>query len=99
MCSSSSRPAAGGTGIRGNAIPAHMPPMCRTGSSSRRGARGRHAGRPGPNDAAAVAQPEGNVYRIGIDVGGTFTDLVSVDDGGRVVLAKSASTPDDPSRG
>jgi N-methylhydantoinase A len=39
------------------------------------------------------------VYRIGIDVGGTFTDLVAVDDTGRVTLAKSASTPPDPSRG
>jgi len=39
------------------------------------------------------------VYRIGIDVGGTFTDLVAVDDAGRVTLAKSASTPADPSRG
>src|ERR671924_2236723 len=39
------------------------------------------------------------MYRIGIDVGGTFTDLVAVDDGGRVALAKSASTPGDPSLG
>ena len=39
------------------------------------------------------------MYRIGIDVGGTFTDLVAVDDGGRVTLAKSASTPGDPSLG
>jgi N-methylhydantoinase A len=39
------------------------------------------------------------MYRIGIDVGGTFTDLVAVDDAGRVVLAKSASTPADPSVG
>ena len=39
------------------------------------------------------------MYRIGIDVGGTFTDLVAVDDAGRVVLAKAASTPKDPSIG
>jgi N-methylhydantoinase A len=39
------------------------------------------------------------MYRIGVDVGGTFTDLVAVDDGGRVTLAKSASTPADPSLG
>ena len=39
------------------------------------------------------------MLRIGIDVGGTFTDLVAVDDDARVVLAKSASTPGDPSLG
>ena len=39
------------------------------------------------------------MLRIGIDVGGTFTDLVGVDDTGRVTLAKSASTPADPSIG
>ncbi len=39
------------------------------------------------------------MYRIGIDVGGTFTDTVSVDDAGRVTLAKAASTPADPSLG
>src|ERR671922_1539484 len=39
------------------------------------------------------------MYRIGIDVGGTFTDLVAVDDQGRVGLAKAASTPSDPSLG
>jgi N-methylhydantoinase A len=39
------------------------------------------------------------MYRIGIDIGGTFTDLVAVDDAGRVVLAKCASTPADPSDG
>ena len=39
------------------------------------------------------------MYRIGIDVGGTFTDLVAVDDVGRVTLAKSASTPADQSLG
>jgi N-methylhydantoinase A len=39
------------------------------------------------------------MYRIGIDVGGTFTDLVAVDDEGRVTLAKAASTPADQSVG
>lgn len=39
------------------------------------------------------------MYRVGIDVGGTFTDLVAIDDAGRVTLVKSASTPADPSVG
>jgi N-methylhydantoinase A len=39
------------------------------------------------------------MFRIGIDVGGTFTDLVSVDAQGRVALAKAASTPADQSLG
>jgi N-methylhydantoinase A len=39
------------------------------------------------------------MYRIGVDVGGTFTDLVAIDDAGRATLAKAPSTPDDPSRG
>ena len=39
------------------------------------------------------------MYRIGIDIGGTFTDFAAVDDDGRVVIAKCASTPADPSDG
>ncbi|HYB40486.1 MAG TPA: hydantoinase/oxoprolinase family protein [Candidatus Methylomirabilis sp.] len=39
------------------------------------------------------------MLRIGIDVGGTFTDLVAVDEGGRVAMAKAPSTPTDPSLG
>ena len=38
--------------------------------------------------------------RIGVDVGGTFTDLILVDeDSGRITVDKVPSTPDDPSRG
>ena len=39
------------------------------------------------------------MLRIGIDVGGTFTDLVAIDESGRATLAKAASTPADPSIG
>jgi hypothetical protein len=39
------------------------------------------------------------MVRIGIDVGGTFTDLVAVDDLGRATLEKVPSTPDDSSIG
>jgi N-methylhydantoinase A len=39
------------------------------------------------------------MWRIGIDIGGTFTDLAAVDETGRVVIAKCASTPRDQSEG
>ena len=39
-------------------------------------------------------------YRLGVDVGGTFTDVVLYDSGGqRVWLAKTPSTPQDQSDG
>ena len=38
-------------------------------------------------------------YRIGIDVGGTFTDIVAVSDKGTVIFSKAPSTPADPSIG
>ena len=39
-------------------------------------------------------------YRLGFDIGGTFTDFVLVDErSGRTYLNKCLSTPDDPSRG
>ena len=44
-----------------------------------------------------TAKPRG--ARVGIDVGGTFTDFVLSDpDGNRLVYYKEPSTPDDPSR-
>ena len=39
------------------------------------------------------------MYRIAIDVGGTFTDVVAVDEAGRVSFAKAASTPANQSVG
>jgi len=38
-------------------------------------------------------------YLCGVDIGGTFTDVVIVDEQGQVTLTKSPSTPDDFSRG
>ena len=39
------------------------------------------------------------MFTIGIDVGGTFTDLVAIDATGRAVFAKSLSIPQDQSVG
>ena len=38
-------------------------------------------------------------YRIGIDVGGTFTDLVLTRPDGSIQLGKTPTTPDDQSVG
>ncbi|UVK35927.1 hydantoinase/oxoprolinase family protein (plasmid) [Mesorhizobium sp. AR10] len=38
-------------------------------------------------------------FKLGVDVGGTFTDLVAIDDAGNTVIAKSPSTPEDQSLG
>ncbi|MEQ8814429.1 MAG: hydantoinase/oxoprolinase family protein [Thalassobaculum sp.] len=38
-------------------------------------------------------------YRIAVDVGGTFTDLVAVDGDGKVTFVKAASTPEDQAIG
>jgi len=40
-----------------------------------------------------------NGYRVGVDVGGTFTDLICVTPAGEIVLDKTPSTLDDQSRG
>ena len=39
------------------------------------------------------------MYRIGVDIGGTFTDLVLVDDSGAVSFGKTPSNPEDQSIG
>ena len=44
-----------------------------------------------------VTDPAG--YRVGIDVGGTFTDLICVTPDGAVLLDKTPTTPDDQSVG
>jgi len=38
-------------------------------------------------------------YVVGVDIGGTFTDCVVVDEEGRVTIGKSLSTPADFSQG
>ena len=37
-------------------------------------------------------------YRVGVDIGGTFTDVAFLSDDGRVLVRKVASTPDDYGR-
>ena len=37
--------------------------------------------------------------KVGIDVGGTFTDFLVTDEAGRVQVGKVLSTPEDPSIG
>jgi N-methylhydantoinase A len=39
------------------------------------------------------------MFTIGVDVGGTYTDLVATDETGRTLFAKSPSTPEDQSIG
>ncbi len=41
----------------------------------------------------------GKAFRLGIDIGGTFTDIVAMDSDGRVAVKKVSSTVDDYSRG
>ena len=38
-------------------------------------------------------------YFIGTDIGGTFTDLVMLSDGGDVTIVKSPTTPADRTQG
>ena len=53
-----------------------------------------------PSGAGAAAGRVRVRVRVGIDTGGTFTDVVAIDEGaGRVVTAKTPSTPADPAAG
>src|SRR5258708_12110543 len=38
-------------------------------------------------------------YLVGVDIGGTFTDCVVIDEGGTVTTAKAPSTPDNFAQG
>ncbi len=37
------------------------------------------------------------MYRVGIDIGGTFTDMLLVGEDGAAVIGKTLTTPGDPS--
>ncbi len=56
-----------------------------------------------PESSESPKDPTGSTqaaFRIGVDIGGTFTDLLLIDDGsGKAVVGKVLTTPDDPSRG
>ncbi len=51
-----------------------------------------------PGDEAGGDQGAMSGYALGIDIGGTFTDLVLADAGGAMHALKVLTTPDDPSR-
>src|SRR5438093_1382803 len=56
--------------------------------------------RPRPRVAAVIYSPAlmTDILRIGVDIGGTFTDVCLVDAGGRTLAtAKLRTTPSDPS--
>ena len=44
-------------------------------------------------------QPPRNVRYLGVDTGGTFTDLVEIDGAGRLRFDKAFSTPAAPEQG
>src|SRR6266511_1749715 len=63
------------------------------------GARGRLDPLMAPCTLGAMTPPSARQTRIGVDIGGTFTDLVWVDDAtGEVRVGKLLTTPKDPSQ-
>lgn len=47
--------------------------------------------------SAGTARPSGSL-RIGVDIGGTFTDMVVMDDSGILHIGKTLTTPQEPAR-
>ena len=61
-------------------------------------ARGALAGRDPVSVDPIATETRKMRYRVGIDSGGTFTDLLVLDDAGGRLVQKVGSTPDDPAR-
>jgi N-methylhydantoinase A len=53
----------------------------------------------GPGVPGRSERNDARGYRVGVDVGGTFTDLICVTPAGEVVLDKTPTTPEDQSIG
>ncbi len=49
--------------------------------------------------SAVLAQDNEPGYLVGVDIGGTFTDCIVIDDAGRITATKSSSTPGNFSQG
>src|SRR5437867_6794384 len=63
--------------------------ICSSRQPSGRSRRSRKAG------MVTWAPPGGSLVQIGVDIGGTFTDIVALDRAGRLALTKVPSTPKD----
>src|SRR5204863_5250727 len=57
-----------------------------------------HRSAPSPADRGTRVT-EQRAHFVGVDVGGTFTDVVLADSTGGVTIGKVLTTPDDPRRG
>jgi N-methylhydantoinase A len=86
--------------------PTPPPPSARTGETPVEARQGSAPPAPAPRVSTGAEaaprrrEPTGGGYRLGVDVGGTFTDVLLIDDGsGRSYTAKVLSTPRDSSIG
>ena len=88
-----------------NCVPAiasrSAPPAAAAGDRRAKRSAEARAARPraGPDGRCAGGAGVLMMFTIGVDVGGTYTDLVAIDETGRTVFAKSPSTPADQSIG